>query len=162
MIKLIPSLALALSLAISQIPGQAKAERLQGVAKAIDGDSLMVGDAEVRLWGIDAPEFDQQCAFQRRKWDCGLKAFELLGALVNGRVISCTSVQLDQYGRHIAQCNLAGDDIGAMMVGLGMAIDYERYSDGYYAEFQEAAQLDLKGIWLGSFVQPEIWRRQNS
>lgn len=49
-----------------------------GLARAKDGDSLMVGDTEVRLFGIDAPEFDQTCkrgpsagrADQKRPIDC--------------------------------------------------------------------------------------------
>ena len=32
-----------------------------GLAHSKDGDSLMVGNREVRLFGIDAPEFDQTC-----------------------------------------------------------------------------------------------------
>ena len=28
-----------------------------GIGRPIDGDSLMVGEREVRLFGIDAPEF---------------------------------------------------------------------------------------------------------
>ena len=34
----------------------ATAAPLSGIGKSIDGDSLMVGEAEVRLHGIDAPE----------------------------------------------------------------------------------------------------------
>jgi len=31
----------------------------------------MVGDTEVRLFGIDAPEFDQSCTRNGRPWSCG-------------------------------------------------------------------------------------------
>jgi hypothetical protein len=41
-------------------PGIAQAP-VSGIGQAKDGDSLMVGGTEVRLFGFDAPEFDQHC-----------------------------------------------------------------------------------------------------
>ena len=47
---------------------------VSGFGKSIDGDSLHVGDKEVRLFGIDAPEFDQTCQRASGDWSCGAAA----------------------------------------------------------------------------------------
>ena len=39
-----------------------------GIGRAKDGDTLTVGDSEVRLFGIDAPEFDQTCKRDGQGW----------------------------------------------------------------------------------------------
>ncbi|MCB1484044.1 MAG: thermonuclease family protein, partial [Hyphomicrobiaceae bacterium] len=44
---------------------------VRGAARVIDGDSLYVGQNEVRLKGIDAPEGRQTCLRDGRDWDCG-------------------------------------------------------------------------------------------
>lgn len=37
----------------------------------IDGDSLSVGQHEIRLFGIDAPELKQTCMRAGQSWACG-------------------------------------------------------------------------------------------
>ena len=45
---------------------------LQGEARAIDGDTLQVGDTRLRLHGIDAPELRQTCEDNSGEaWACG-------------------------------------------------------------------------------------------
>ena len=53
---MISKLSVAVALAASTSTGS-----FSGIAKAIDGDSLVVGSYEGRLFGIDAPEFNQRC-----------------------------------------------------------------------------------------------------
>jgi hypothetical protein len=55
---MIPPLAMLL-VAAAAAPGTATAEPFSGLARAIDGDSLMVGDQEVRLFGIIPSEVRQ-------------------------------------------------------------------------------------------------------
>jgi endonuclease YncB( thermonuclease family) len=43
----------------------AAAQTFSGYARSIDGDSLYVGETEVRLFGIDAPEWSQTCTRDR-------------------------------------------------------------------------------------------------
>jgi endonuclease YncB( thermonuclease family) len=47
---------------------QAVAGPVSGIARAKDGDSMMVGETEVRLFGVDAPEFDQTCTRSGQAW----------------------------------------------------------------------------------------------
>ena len=34
---------------------------ISGIAKVIDGDTIRIGEKKIRLFGIDAPEKEQQC-----------------------------------------------------------------------------------------------------
>ena len=68
----------------------AETERIVGRAKVIDGDSLRVDDATVRLFGVDAPEYQQTCADARgQPYGCGRAAKRALAALIDGAVIRC-------------------------------------------------------------------------
>jgi len=49
-------------------------QAIWGLGRAKDGDSLMVGETEVRLFGVDAPEFDQTCTRAGQSWACGAVA----------------------------------------------------------------------------------------
>src|SRR5437868_6792190 len=82
-----------------------------GVGHAKDGDSLTVGGREVRLYGIDAPEWDQTCKRDGREWACGQVAAKELAKLVTGKDVSCVAADTDQYHRTVAQCTVDGTDV---------------------------------------------------
>jgi endonuclease YncB( thermonuclease family) len=127
----------------------------------IDGDTLELSTGErIRLWGIDAPEGDQICQRNGRPWRCGDDATAALEALVNGRALKCEARDVDRYGRTVATCTVAGQDVGAAMVLQGWALDYERFSGGAYADEQLEAEQAQRGLWSGSFMQPWEWRRR--
>ena len=46
------------------------------------------------------------------------------------------------------------------MVKSGYAVAYRRYSKNYVAE-EEFAKENSLGIWAGSFIKPEKWRKLN-
>jgi len=128
-------------------------------AIVIDGDSLRVGDREIRLDGIDAPELRQTCRnSDGREWPCGRVARARLAELVSGREVICAEQGLDRYGRALAIC-AAGDvrDLGEALVRAGYALNYDRYTDRYRA-VQEHARSVRRGVWSGSFEPPEDWR----
>mgnify|MGYP001385053697 CR=1 FL=1 len=53
------------------------------VTRVSDGDSLRSGKLRIRLFGIDAPEKNQQCTnADGDKWACGEAAQKMLEALV--------------------------------------------------------------------------------
>lgn len=68
-----------------------------GLGRAKDGDSLMVGSREVRLFGIDAPEWDQPCTRAGKPWTCGQDAAEALSKLVTGKQVSCVPLNTDEH-----------------------------------------------------------------
>jgi endonuclease YncB( thermonuclease family) len=62
----------AISLLLSS--GAAAQLVLSGVGRVKDCDSIMVGAADVRLYGIDAPELHQTCQRAGQSWACGAEA----------------------------------------------------------------------------------------
>ncbi len=146
----IPVLAL-----LALLPAPAPA--LEGVARVVDGDTLVLNGETLRLYGIDAPEKGQRCDPSGRNWACGDWAAARLRALVIGR-LSCEALDRDRYGRTVARCHAGGLDIGAEMVRIGAAMAYRRYSSDYIGQEAEA-QAALRGLWNGQTAAPETFRQ---
>lgn len=138
----------------------AVAETVAGRARVSDGDTLRLGDDRIRLHGIDAPELDQTCTAGGRAWACGAWARGRLERLADGRQVVCDVVDVDDYGRLVAACSVAGRDLGASMVAEGAALAYRRYSDRYLPEEDAARQAGI-GLWQGGFETPEDHRRDD-
>jgi endonuclease YncB( thermonuclease family) len=126
-----------------------------GAARAIDGDSLRVGDTEIRLSGLDAPEFDQSCGAIADQTPCGLNAKRFLQSLLENGLLRCDIEGPDKYDRSLAQCWLGEKDIGEALVRAGHAVA----TDGYFGA-QEAARRAKAGIWAGPFEMPSDWRKR--
>ena len=147
MIRFAPVALLAL------ISAPAAAASLSGIGRSIDGDSLMVGETEVRLYGIDAPEFTQTCQRAGQNWGCGSDAAYQLSKLVNDKQVSCTSLGADTFGRTLARCRVGETDLNRTMVATGYALAYRRYAMDYVSA-EESAKLAKRGIWMGTFELP--------
>lgn len=96
-------------------------------ARIVDGDTFYLEGfaTRIRLWGLDAPERDE---------DGYDRATDALFSLVAGRIISCEQVDTDPYARIVARCyDEEGRDIAAMMIDSGAAREYLRFSHGYYS-----------------------------
>lgn len=132
--------------------------RVSGWARAIDGDSLEVNGAEVRLHGIDAPEYGQSCRLQGRRWPCGREAKQALASRIRGKRVACEVRDRDSYGRLVATCSIAGRDLNAWMVEQGWAFAYRRYSRAYIDE-EAGARAERRGVWMGEVVAPWKWRK---
>jgi endonuclease YncB( thermonuclease family) len=146
------SLALlaALALAVPILPAAAQSpagQNLAGLARVVDGDTITIAEARVRLEGIDAPEAGQTC---KRAWfgtwACGTAATNALVKLVEGREVVCAHKGWDKYGRFLGICSVEGLDINAEMVRQGMAWAFVKYSQAYIAEEAEA-RVAQRGIW---------------
>lgn len=129
-------------------------ERLEGMALVVDGDSLRINGSEIRLQGIDAPEWQQMCERAGRPWACGQDAAEALSRLIANRPVACVSHERDKYHRHLAQCSVAGADLGAQMVRSGHAVAY----GGYESDEREARDA-RRGLWAARFERPSDWRK---
>jgi len=93
------TLIAAILLATLAVPPAAGAGPVDGPAQAVDGDTLVVGDRKVRLFGIDAPELDQTCERSGRTWACGAAAKQMLAGLLSAGPVSCLVRDVDRYGR---------------------------------------------------------------
>ena len=131
----------------------ATTQPIYGLAVAGDGDSLMIGDTRIRLFGIDAPEFDQVCNRPTGHWACGKEAADRLATLVTGREVRCFPLDTDQYDRVLARCSVRGVDLNRTMVAKGYAVAYRRYSLDYVAT-EESARAAKLGLWSGTFDMP--------
>jgi endonuclease YncB( thermonuclease family) len=139
--------------------GAALAGDLVGQASIIDGDTLEIHGTRIRLWGVDTPESSQLCRGEDSlQYRVGAKAANELDAFIARRPVDCSPVNLDQYGRTVAVCSIDGVDLGAWLVGSGLALDWPKYSKGKYDTAQRDAAHAGRGIWEGSYVEPWLFR----
>ena len=139
-----------------------------GKANVTDGDTIKINDQKIRLFGIDAPETKQFCKevylsfliFNfKRDYKCGEKSTNALKKKIKDKKIRCLiQDKKDRYRRNIGICYLKKQDINSWLVKNGYAIAYRRYSKKYIIDEQYAEDNKL-GIWQGTFMEPEKWRR---
>jgi len=123
-----------------------RSDAIAGPARVVDGDTLIIRDARIRLEGIDAPEASQQCRGIGGPWSCGAAATRALSALVAGRDVQCQSSGTDKYGRVLAICWAGPLELNAEMVRRGLAWAFVRYSRRLVSVESEARRMRL-GVW---------------
>lgn len=134
---------------------------ISGHAVVIDGDTILIGGAHIRLYGVDAPESSQHCNDdQGRPYGCGLLATSALEEEIGGDAVVCIPRDTDRYGRTVAVCAARGRDLGNALVRRGYAIAYRRYST-MYVDAEIEARETKRGLWSGTFQEPEAWRREH-
>ena len=125
---------------------------IKGRAYVIDGDSLRIKGTEVRLFGIDAPEFNHPY---------GKTAKSALISLCKGQQILAEVICDDLHGRAVARCTLSdGCDLSAEMVRKGLAIDWPKHSGGVYRHLEPDGIR--KKLWLADARQKgrmDVWAR---
>ncbi len=141
---------------------------ITGKARVTDGDTIKINNQKIRLFGIDAPETKQFCKevylsfliFNfKRDYKCGEKSTNALKKKIKDKKIRCLiQDNKDRYRRNIGICYLKKQDINSWLVKNGYAIAYRRYSKKYIMDEQHAKDNKL-GIWQGTFMKPEKWRR---
>lgn len=139
------------------------AKNFSGIAKVLDGDSILVGKNEVRLFGIDAPEYKQECLFDdKSSYQCGVASFKYLKNLVNGQEISCSYYKKDVYDRFLAKCYLDDLNINKDLLQNGMAVIYNYHrASSEFKKSEAIAKNNKLGIWQGSFELPRNYRKRN-
>lgn len=130
------------------------------ITSVSDGDSLRSGKLRIRLFGIDAPEKNQQCTnASGAKWACGETAQKALEALVaDAPYLHCDLIDTDRYGRAVMKCLAGETDLGAALVRAGLALAYRQYSSTYRAD-EDSAKTAKLGMWSGAFTAPWAWRQ---
>jgi len=112
------------------LPVAAAAADLSGPARAIDGDTIRIGETSVRIWGIAAPE---------RSEPGGRQATAAMADLLARGPVSCLDSGSRSHGRVVAACTVAGVDVGGAMVASGWARDCPGYSGGVYGAVEARA-----------------------
>jgi len=131
-----------------------------GQAKAVDGDTLLLGETYIRLHGVDAVEASQHCTRGGADWACGAEAERYLGNLISGGSVQCQQRDRDSYGRVVATCKAKGRDLSEQMAQAGFAVALPQYSKQYVWVVEEA-QTRRAGIWAGEFQEPADYRAAN-
>ncbi len=131
------------------------------VTKIIDGDSIVVKKGEkyieIRLYGIDCPEWNQQFS---------LEAKNHTASLIYKQKITVAPQYHDSYGRLVAQLFKNGQDINGTLVKSGMAWVYPRYCrknvcNSWFAS-QQIAMEKSRGLWRAEApVSPWQWKRMH-
>lgn len=132
----------------------------------VDGDSLELGKVRIRLDGIDAPEYDQECYRENRtRYACGIKSYQQLKKLVNSGRVTCVEHDHDIYKRSLCTCYVELADgrklnINEEMVRAGWATTYRDGAEVYRSAEAYAKENKL-GIWQGKFMKPQLFRILN-
>ena len=133
---------------------------LEGICVGVsDGDSLHLElpDGErvrVRLYGIDAPEKDQECALAARK---------KLGKLIYDKAIRVEVLDVDKYGRYVGKVYAGARYVNRYMLKEGLAWHYKHYAadDELLAETEARAKAAGRGIWsTESPCRPRVFRSE--
>ncbi|WP_297772463.1 thermonuclease family protein [uncultured Roseovarius sp.] len=152
-------LRISLLIVLSLFPVASTAQGFGGPVRVVDGDTLDVGAVRVRLHGIDAPELGQICTNpDGATWDCGSWVADQLRARIATREARCNAVDTDRYGRTVATCSVAGQDIGRMLVSGGLALAYRKYSMAYDLD-EKSAVVAGRGLHGHLMARPEDHRR---
>ena len=129
--------------------------------KIVDGDTIHIGKNKYRLHGIDAPEIQQQCKRENKKYKCGVEATRFLKSLIKDKnKVICEKKNMDRYKRIVAVCYYDNEDLNKLMVKNGWAIAYRKYSKDYVDD-ENYARVNKLGVWKGEFTEPQLWRKQN-
>lgn len=128
--------------------------------KVVDGDSLVVDGERVRLLDIDAPEFFQTCRKDDgSEYKCGKDSLNYLRKMVEENDISCECEEKpDKYGRKLCECFAGEMSLNREMVRSGWAV---RYGKRKYAEEENDARRNKRGVWQGKFIRPALYRILN-
>lgn len=140
--------------------GEGSSPLIVGTALIVDGDTIRIGGTRIRLHGIDAPESEQTCRDgDGNEYRCGQRATSALSNKIGGKTVTCERKDTDRYGRIVAVCRAGGEDLNGWLVSEGHAVAYMRYSFSYVPEEIEA-RFAGRGIWAGTFTDPEDWRHR--
>lgn len=124
-----------------------------------DGDTVVLNLRDgrwftVRLYGIDAPEAEQEY---------GREATLALIGLIGRRNVTVEVVSTDRYNRKVGRIIYRKQNINLEMIKSGAAWHYAAYApdNEQFALAQKAAREARIGLWKSeSPVPPWIWRKQ--
>ena len=132
------------------------------VSRVADGDSIEMKQSgrtiRIRLYGIDAPELNQDHGPEARDW---------LADRLLGKTVRIETQDIDQYERLVALVFIDDAPINQALVSAGQAWVYERYCSidlcrQMQRDEREARQKKL-GLWgkKDKPTPPWRWRRSN-
>lgn len=131
------------------------------VEKVVDGDTLEIlyqGETlQVRLWGIDTPEWGQ---------DFSRKAKDFVRKMVLGRQVALQPKDWDKYGRLVAVVRIGELVLNEELLREGLAWVQIYYCHEpicqEWRRLEKEAREARRGLWTEkSPVPPWTWKRQH-
>lgn len=148
----------AMALAASGADG--RAADIAGAARVINGDTLVIEQQRVRLYGIDAPETRQRCWASGVRYNCADQAKATLTHLTRDKEVRCRLESYDPYGQFLGTCFAGALEINRELVRQGWALADRPFTMAYVADEAEAERRKA-GLWIGEFETPWEWRTKN-
>jgi micrococcal nuclease len=127
-------------------PACAQSPRLEAsLLKVYDGDSLQLrlqsGVIEVRLHGVDSPEYDQRGGREAQRW---------LRQRLKGSRLTLEPISQDRYQRMVAILYVDRVQINRELVAQGHAWAYRQFlrtEDLELCELEQQARRAKRGLW---------------
>jgi endonuclease YncB( thermonuclease family) len=132
------------------------------VTGIIDGDSLEVAQGgrsfQVRLWGIDAPEYDQDCADAAKTW---------LQRVTSNSTARLERKYTDRFGRTVAMVWVDETLLNEALIERGLAWVHVRYCNERicksWRDIESQARAGRIGIWRNDKpIPPWQWKDRKS
>ena len=150
--------AIFLSAMVTGFPALAASAPLSGPAEVISADQIVIAGTNIRIWGIDALETEQICHRQGKPWACGKTAIDYLKTYLGDQVVTCVP-RGSGFPQISAKCALGSLDLGAEMIGHGLALPDTPESKDYYMQLFREARGQGAGMFSGTYVTPWDWRQ---
>ena len=131
------------------------------VVKVIDGDTLEVRHQgrklRVRLFGIDAPEWQQEFSHQAK---------EFTRQRVEGQRVELRSKDWDKYGRLVAVVHVSGNSLNEELLREGLAWVHIYYCKEpicrKWRQLEKEARMARRGLWKNDNpVSPWKWKQSH-
>ena len=96
----------------------------------------------------------------QKEYHCGHVSKKKLKEKIGNKKVTCNVSGKDRYKRYLGTCFSDKINLNKWMVINGYAIAYRKYSKKYIID-EDYAKKNKLGLWSGSFIYPEKWRKLN-
>lgn len=135
-----------------------------------DGNTIVVRETAVRIFGIDAPDdADQSLSKAATRY--------LTQMIITQGGVTCSGAPIDRltggkactkastsYDRIVMVCrfNASQTSVGATLVAHGYAVDYPLFSGGIYKNAMQSAATKRRGLWRDRYADMAALANQRS
>jgi endonuclease YncB( thermonuclease family) len=141
----------ALCLGTLCLAGAPAAADIESYAVVQDDGSLLIRGKTIRLSGVHLPSDATQCRTNIRPVRCASRAALALDFKIQG-FVRCRDVRENADGSFDAYCSVNhsrfddGDDLGAYLIGQGLALATPDAPFAYHAQ-EKIARANGRGVW---------------
>ena len=121
-----------------------------GEVRVIDGDTIEIDGSRIQLWGVSAPDQFMVC---KDAFLAGEEARDALTRIIGNHDVDCVAMTIMDPSPIRppppipSLCLVDGVDIGAEMIGSGLALNENGPQHRRYAEREDAARQAALGLW---------------